>query len=475
MRNKNKDFYELFIYILGAIIVLYFLPPPLNKLFFLVLLPLIWKSKKDYFWLAFFFILIDQPGGLFSGGKRDDIYRLPIYSLVSGFAFTIYELYLILFVLKIRTKPEYKLNKPKIFFSQELNILVLLFVLLVCISPVMGMSFKSFNEVIKIIINLTLFYSMFYILPNIEKLTKFFKIIFPFAFVAVFLQLFSLANGFQIVHMVKSDIEVVQGVFNVLDGDIERPIELVSVLFICFSGSLLMIKLKSKEFNINYLWTVNLTSFVSIFMTGTRSWFLAFVVGYVVFLFLSRNEISKILYRSLIGLFTVICISFYVPSISRQIDDAATRIITINKVIGGDITAGGTLKRIDQRAPKVISAFNQSTLIFGAAFSDLHRENQDFHVGYHNLLLNVGVLGLLPFLFLFLRIIFKGIVLNVNDKGKLTYTALIGVVILFVINSGSQTIGFNVMHDTRFFIQAFVLVVISVMYSCAIATNKKIA
>ncbi len=474
--KKQNEFFELFVYIVGAVFLVYFVPAPVNKFLFLAVLPIAWKSKKDYFWLAFFLILIDQPGGLFSGGKRDDAFRLPIYTILLGFAFTIYELYLILFLLKIKLKSEYRLNKKPVFFAQELNTLVLLFILLVSISPFIGMSFKAVNEVIKIVINLTLFYSMFYIIPDLDKLIRFLKLIFPFAFIAVILQVFSLANGFQIVHLVKPNIEITQGVFNVFgEGEIERPIELVSILFICFSGSLLMIRLKTKAFNINYLWTINLISFVSIFMTGTRSWFLAFVIGYIVFLFLSRNEISKILYRSLVGIFIVICVSFYIPSISRQIEAAATRIVTINKVIEGDFTAGGTLLRIDQRAPKVMAAFNQSTWVFGAAFSDLHREHQDFHVGYHNLLLNVGVIGVLAFLFLFLRIIIKGIFVNVNDKHKLTSTALIGLIILFVINTGSQTIGFNVVYDTRFFIQAYVLVVISIIYRYTSTQNRKLA
>ena len=76
-----------------------------------------------------------------------------------------------------------------------------------------------------------------------------------------------------------------------------------------------------------------------------------------------------------------------------------SRVITVEKVIEGDITGGGTISRYDIRAPKVMEGFFSSSVVFGAGFSNHYYKYSDGHVGYHNILLNAGLTGSFIFLY----------------------------------------------------------------------------
>ena len=125
---------------------------------------------------------------------------------------------------------------------------------------------------------------------------------------------------------------------------------------------------------------------------------------------------------------------------------------TVEAVVQGDITGGGTISRYNVKAPGVMKAFWSSSVISGAAFSDLFFDYSNGHIGYHNILLNAGIIGLLMFLLIIAKILsypfricdkFRG-----YDKTPFK-VSVIPLVILLIINTGTQTIGYTPLGINR--------------------------
>jgi len=459
----NKEFLKILLYLFGAFILVYFVPASLNRILFLGFLPLIWKTKKDYLWLAFFLILNAYPGGLFTGGERGDPYRLPLYTIKAGISFTFTELYLLLLLIKVKFKEDYKIRKAFIIFFKELKMLGVYFILLLVLSVVLGMSFNSYRNVWKVIISMTLFVNIFYVINSEETLARFFRIVFPFAIIALLSQFYSLVNGYKFAHLFKPGyFGRIMG--SVGSGSVARPIEMSLVVFVCFSGSLYFMGQRKKELSQNYLLLINVISFISILITASRTWFLAFSLGYLVYFFVMKKSIAKQIILVVFGIAIVLLLLKFSPVLNKQFSSALSRIKTTEKLVEGDITAGGTLQRFDKRAPRVMEGFWSSTILMGAGFSDHYFEYEDGHVGYHNLLLNTGFLGALLFLIVILKIFQKVNYLFNRTKSPSLFLSTIPLVMILLINTSAQTIKFDVRGFQPAFLLSFVLVFINVVY-----------
>lgn len=476
VRNNNRDssehflkewiteFIELLFYLLIAFLLVYFVSPRVNRIIFLLLLPIIWFSKRDYFWIGFFFIMMEYPGGLFSGGLKDDPYRLPIYNLGPGVSFTINELFILLLLLKSFFVKRIVRNYSPPLFRKELKLLFWLYIGLILISPVIGMNTDAMSNVFKLSISLTLFYSIFHLINSQERLIKFLKIIFPFTFVAIAFQIYGLIYGEQLIAMVKPGVNVVQGSYDSdYPGGWIRPIELGNAMLITFSGSLLLLITRQEIFSKRYLILINLISFLVILMSGTRSWFIAFCSGYVLFIFMAGKKIPKLLINSIVVILIVIFSIREFSVVNRQVKNAFSRIMTIEKVIEGDITGGGTISRYNVRAPKVMQGFYSSTIILGAGFSDHFYEYSDGHVGYQNILLNVGIAGFLIFIYVILKILwipFKITGKVCRDNKTYIRISVLTLIILLIVNTGTQTIGFTPDGINRIILMSLSLILI---------------
>lgn len=462
--RRIPEFFELSLYVLIAVFLVYFIPVTINRLVFLALLPVVWFSKRDYFWIVFFFILLERPSGLFSGGLKDDPYRLPIYTLGPGISFALYELYILVIFFKTLFLKRFRNNSSKPFFQKELKILLLLYVILILISPLMGMGVNSLSNVIKLSLSLTLFYSLFRLINSEEELIRFIKVIFPFAFIALFLQIYYLINGEDIVALVKPGM---REIYDELETNTAqswiRPIEMGHAMLITFTATLWLLLKRHSEFRKPYLILINMTSFLVIFLTGTRSWIVAFSIGYLIFFIIAGRKISGILIRSVLSIIAFIIILNTIPVLNKQIKNSWSRVITVEKILEGDITAGGTASRFDIRAPRVMEGFLSSSILLGAGFSNLFYNYADGHVGYHNILLNAGFAGFAIFVFVILKVLRYPFRLTSRYKGinkRFIRISIISLVILLIINTGTQTIGFTPDGVNRIVLMVYSLIII---------------
>ncbi len=471
--KRIPEFLELLFFLFLGFILVYFVNVRINRLLFLLFLPLVWFSKRDYFWLVFFFILMEQPGGLFSGGLRDDPLRLPIYSIAPGISIAFHELIVIILFAKTLFNRGYWTNYINPFFLKYLSLLLYLFIALVLVSPLMGMGINSMVNVIKLSISLSLFYSVVRILNSEDQIMRFFRLIFPFAFVALVLQTYGLINGTQLIALVKPGVLSTQGVYDISGRQTGwlRPIEMSHAMLITFTGSLWLLAKGNSEFRKQYILLINFLSFLVIFLSGTRSWVISFIIGYVLFFFFMGIKIPKLMLRSFIAIMLFIFIVIKFPVINMQIQNSWDRIKTVEKVLEGDITGGATISRYDVRAPKVMEGFMSSSIILGAGFSDHFYRFADGHVGYHNILLNTGIAGILLIFFVIIKVIrypFIGIKKYKIINSQFIKISILPLVILLLINNGTQTIGFTPDGVNRIILMVFALIMIDMSVKTSI-------
>lgn len=465
-RFINIEFFELVLYLIVAAFFVYFVNVTINRLLFLLFLPLIWQSKRDHLWLAFFFILLEQPGGFFSGGLRDDLVRLPLYSLAPGLSVSFHELVIVLFFIKSILKKNRDNSYFKPFFRTELLLLLYLFLILLIISPLMGMSLNNIPRIIRLTVALTLIYSLPRLINSPYKLMGFLKIIFPFVFIALMLQIYGLTYGEQLIALFKPDIVSVQGIYSDIErSDVwVRPIEMGHAMLVVYAGSLWLLSKDKSEFSRLYLMLINLLSFLVVLLTGTRSWIIAFIVGYLFYFMFLGHRIQKIILSSIAAILIFVVI-MTVPIINKQVKNSWSRISTVEKIVEGDITAGGTSSRYDIRAPKVMKGFFDSSIVFGAGFSNIFFKYSDEHVGYHNILLNTGIIGMLIFLYVIIRILKYPMILIRNYKylnARFLKVSCIPLIIMLIINTGTQMIGFTPDGVNRIVLMAFALILIDI-------------
>jgi hypothetical protein len=108
----------------------------------------------------------------------------------------------------------------------------------------------------------------------------------------------------------------------------------------------------------------------------------------------------------------VLVLTSVIPVFSAQGNLAFDRYLTVVDLAEGDLTAGGTLIRLDVRGPRVMAKFQESPLI-GWAFSNTFHAFKDGHVGNQTNLLNFGIFG-----FFIINMVFISIILKTLQWGR---------------------------------------------------------
>ena len=107
---------------------------------------------------------------------------------------------------------------------------------------------------------------------------------------------------------------------------------------------------------------------ISILLSG-QSWIIAMIICFIIFSFnYGFSQFKNLLVSFLI--FPIISFVLYSNSITlkTQIDNVFSRLSTVNQIYEGDITIGGSLYRVTDRAPKLLKEFYKSPFL-GYGFS----------------------------------------------------------------------------------------------------------
>jgi hypothetical protein len=225
--------------------------------------------------------------------------------------------------------------------------------------------------------------------------------------------------------------------------DVSRSFSAGYIILFSFVQGLYFYYSRNANINSNYIGVLLFISLISIILSATRGWIIATMVLFIGAILLCGN--TKQMIRNFRLVLISIAVGFIifsqVPIVHKQVEVVYNRMLTLDALVKGDITAAGTLQRINVRGPKVIQKFWESP-VFGWGFSDEYYAYQDGHVGNQNILLSVGIVGYLFLIALFIHFCRKIYILSKFDevklhegKGPLIY--IISLIAIFIIHSTS--------------------------------------
>lgn len=385
----DRDNTNLLILFGITFVSVYYLPAGLTKLIFLVFLYRAYKTKNDYFWLAWLFIMVDAPGRLFSASGLHDL-RIPIYTFLPGMSIEFEELLLFMYIAKHYFLKE----KAKFVFQKSFSYFIMVSAFVFLVSIVEGIDQDNILETLRNLIPWAWVLVAPSFLSTPEKVLKFSKLLFPFVFLALALQVHSFMQGQYLDDIIRG----VQGEFNLaVEGEEEASRSYSSVCLLLYSliQALFYLFTKQKSFrSVNYLGGVVFCAFTSIFLSATRGYILGF--GLLIFLtffqMMKGQNMRRLINFGFAALVLVLILQWSFPLIDRQVKATFERLSTLKKLAAGDVTAGGTLMRIDVRGKRVLNEFYKSPII-GWGFSNTYFRYADGHVGFQTVLLNGGIIG----------------------------------------------------------------------------------
>jgi hypothetical protein len=416
----------------------------LTTIWYLFLLILYYRSSDEPFWLAFFLVTVDGFMGFF--GIYIVTIKLPAIELA--------QFYILLTLVKAGGT---KIHSS-LFFRKYLIIILLYLLFSIMLGLIIGVSgeMNVYFRILKATIPLILFYSIPRLFPAIESFYRFFGFVFAILILAYLAQLLTLFTGFSPSGIMKLTEE------QLTDTENFRSFYSPGATLIGMFGSLFIISCRHKTtYNTVYLYLVLAAAYGMAYLSATRGWILSFTL----IIILSFIFTNKMKYRNLAGIFILSILLTYFGFTNTKIRDqiaySMERVMTLESLASGDITAGGTLGRLDERGPRVMQKWEERP-IFGWGGSDVAREFGDGHVGNQNLLMTSGIVGFLliiGFLFYFCIKLFKAYRVTYNAF-NLRRAIPIFIVFLFgwfIIHSTSgQQFGFggtpvNVISQAIFF------------------------
>lgn len=362
----------------------------IKTIWYLITLVLYFRSHDEAFWLAFFLATVDGFLGFLG------VYTVTISALPGLPAIELAQFYILLTFLKtVNRKTSFS---P--FYSRYLTILFFYLIFLVLWGQLMGFSgeLKDYFRIMKLTFPFLLFFSIPRLLTTLESYDRLFGFIFIILIGAFITQLSTLLTGLlpsQAIVLTEeqmSEAGAYRGFYN------------IGATLLGFFGSLFYLtSKKDNPFNLYFLFVVVISSLGMAYLSATRGWMIGFSLVIVSVLAYSFKVSSKSAIRLIFFSFIIISLVLSNIEIRKQLDYATERLKKLEAVAEGDVTAEGTLSRLDTRGPKVMKIFSENP-IFGWGFSDTARKYADIHVGNQTLLLNSGLVGfilLIGFLFYF--------------------------------------------------------------------------
>lgn len=408
MKIWDKYNWKLLALLFYCFVLAYFAPGGIAKLGFLPLLYFAYQSKNNAFWLVLLLIFIDNPAYFFMSGERDAIGRTPMYPFFGG-GFSFNELLAFTFIIK-----SFQSKGAPITYKRGLQVLVILIVFVFLYSFAFTITAKS-------AIGFTRRLTMWIFLFSIPKLLvskndwiMFFKLLFPLMFLIFADQLQVFITGKPIAGIFNPEINIYHAMREVEVGSeqVSRALSGAVIIFIIYTGALLIFLNSSlkKHFKSAYLFILIFTAYISILLSATRGWFLAFTFMFVATALVAGGQQ---LVKKIAPYFIILIIAFFVvlnlsPLLQTQASNAWARISTLEKVAGGDLTAGGTVGRWTDVAPKLLRYVGENPLGYGFSVDAFGLEND--HAGIVNPMIIFGVAGyavILIFIFGFMAKIFQ--------------------------------------------------------------------
>lgn len=420
----KKYFFFLSLIVL-TVLVTYYAPPVVSSVWYIFSLVLYFRSRDEAFWLAFFFVTTDGFMGFLG------IYTT-VLKMVPGLpGIELAQFYIILSLIKVLSSK----NNTRSFYGKWMKIMLVYTIFLVLFGLINGLSneLNVYFKVVKMVAPLLLFYTV----PRLLKTIRDYEILFRYLFLILVLgfiaQLHTLFTGFD----PKRYFDPPKDVDSEMEMEIEvgrnfRVLYNSAITLISLFGALYFLALKRiRPFKELFLYAVIILSFAMAFMSATRGWILG--LGFIItlfFIFVQHLNVKQVV------LFSFFFIAFLLLGLSNkkintQVKFSIDRLLTLNSLAEGDLSAGGTLIRLDERGPRVMKVWSESPVL-GLGFSDRYYDYSDGHVGNQNILMHAGIVGLglmYGFIFYFMKKMLSSY-FNVTSGNPFSLTFLVFIVFL---------------------------------------------
>lgn len=431
------------------------MPMAVNRLVFIIILLFAFLTKQDYVLLVWFFVINDAPGRIFSARGLDDV-RIPIYTIVPGISLSFQDLFILLYIIKVI----FNSKKINFIFKKEFILFFSIGGIYIIYSLILGMNSDSMIYQYRSLISWSFIFIIPYYVNNKERLVSVSRFLMPIVLLSFAAQLFSYITGNYFDNFLRG-VEYNQLLVDESKA-VSRSYSSLYILLISTLLALYFLFTRKSYFSNNYLGVIIFIAAFSIFLTATRGYILAlsFLMLSATYLFGFSRKINKIFRVAAVSTVILLSVLVQYPAIQMQASGSFNRLLTLEGLIEGDLTAKGTLKRLDVRGPRVMAKFWESPII-GFGFSNEYVSYEDGHVAHQNLLLSVGILGYFYLNLLFLHFCLKTYRLaRISEirraEGKAPLIFVFGLLSVFIIHSSSTqfwgySMGFDPLQKSLFF------------------------
>lgn len=433
-KRGKRDIFNIYLLFAISVFIVYFAPRIIVIGLQTIFLIVFFFSKKNYFWIAFVFIIENFPGSLFSRYTHDLQHTFSL--LPESPSGTLY--FWMLFILIALIKSLMSNSNYKLIFRINILILFTYFIFLIIVYGI-----YKYTAVIRTLLPWLFLIILPRLMKKEEHFMYFFNLVFSFMFFVFITQILQIFFGSTTATILRSSDTIF---FTEEIETVVRPADGIFISYMSLLGALYYLRFKKKYFNKNYLIIITGFSIFSIFLTATRTWMLStlfIIILYLIFIEKFKRDIIK---RLVFPVIIIVLITQYISIVRQQIDLAIQRYSTIELVIEGDLTAGGTVKRFTERGPAVMAKFYEKPLI-GWGIGNEAIKYSDGHVGYQNLLMHTGIIGFILWLMLWFNYIFKMFNLNkiISSWNPYKNIPILFIIFLFgilIINTSSQWFGY---------------------------------
>lgn len=441
MKKHYKDYQLLIILLLISFFSVYFMPAMLNRLVFLGILFAAYRTRYDYVYLVWFFIINDAPGRLFSAGAFEAA-RIPLYPVMAGISVSFQDLFILMYIVKVANlkKP------PKFIFKKEFSWLIGYAFWVLGYSFLLGVSFENLIITFRIFLPWGLIFVVPVFFSNRDVLVRATLLIFPVVLFALFSQIYSYITE----NYWDDALRGIQSEYiTVRKGEASRSYSAVYITLFSIIQACYFFPGRKKEINRNYLAMIIFLGVFSIFLTATRGWIIAMIV-FLLCILAVFGFLLRYLRLAVVAVVVLLVTMNQYPIVQTQIDATLERVSTLEALAEGDLTARNTLRRLDALPKRVMQKFWESPII-GYGFSKDYYRFRDGHIGHHNLLLHVGMIGYALLTGLYAYLLLK--IYHYSSRFQKTKDPSIriyifGMIAVFVIHSSSQQLwGIDLVFD----------------------------
>jgi len=447
MKNHIYKFYLLYF---GIIAVAYSLPTLVSSIFLIGLFIYGIFIEKDIIkWLALFLLISNSPGYIFGFADANyDLQNLGIgLTAERGISFQEF-FFILLFILALSRNIKFRSIFKRIYTFIGVYIFIMF------ILTIYDLDFFKILRTLRGFIPHLAYFFFPILLVRSSEYRRLLILLIPFPIFVLFVQFFELLTQQEIILTLGSSLD--------WEGSIREGVDIarqnysqILLLFILFASVYILNYNKDKEVKVysnQFLYIIIGTINISIFLSATRGYFLASIIGTLLYMLISFNP-GKIVQAAFWVIISIVMLS-QTPIVSNQFSGALDRIATIDDIVT-DIEGAGMeeTSRIMYFRDMMNNVAEKP--VFGYGFSQKFWEYSNIHSGIATNLINGGIVGSLLLLILFAALLFKATRYK-DIRLKLLAIAFIS---LIIVHSTSNYV-FNFVHlsqsDGRIIIPAII-------------------